>query len=141
MRLSLLGGFWANFKNLAFWACFPPLNDQIGKKVPSWEGMVLERKQKQFWNQWGSGKNMAACQNQNSKLHQNKNHPNAIERLLPLHITITWRWCCNKNYKFVIWCNEHLGLVISFFHNNKTRNKQISSSTQLPTYSCYSLLL
>ena len=32
MHLSLLGGFWANLKKLAFWARFPPLNDQIGKK-------------------------------------------------------------------------------------------------------------
>ena len=32
MHLSLLGGFWANLKKMAFWARFPPLNDQIGKK-------------------------------------------------------------------------------------------------------------
>ena len=32
MRLSLLGGFWANLKKLTFRARFPPLNDQIGKK-------------------------------------------------------------------------------------------------------------
>jgi len=60
---------------------FPPIKwpNQLGaKKVPTWEGKVLERKQKQFWNQWSSGKNMAACQNLNSKLHQNKNHPNKL---------------------------------------------------------------
>ena len=38
------------------------------KKLPSWEGKVLEQKQKQFWNQWANGNNLAACKNWNFKL-------------------------------------------------------------------------
>ena len=38
------------------------------KKVPTWEGKVVERKQKQFWNQWSSGNNLAACPIGNSEI-------------------------------------------------------------------------
>ena len=33
----------------------------IQKKVPTWEGKVVEQKQKQFWNQWNNGNNLGAC--------------------------------------------------------------------------------
>ena len=38
------------------------------KKIPTWEGKVVERKQKQFWNQWSNGNNLAACPIGNFKL-------------------------------------------------------------------------
>ena len=31
------------------------------KKVPTWEGKVVEQKQKQFWKPWGKWQNMGAC--------------------------------------------------------------------------------
>ena len=31
------------------------------KKVPTWEGKVVEQKQKQFWNQWSNCNNLGAC--------------------------------------------------------------------------------
>ena len=48
-----------------------------GKKLPTWEGKVLEQKQKQLWNQWAKCNNLATCQIQDS-LYQNKNPPNYI---------------------------------------------------------------
>ena len=38
------------------------------KKIPTWEGKVVERKQKQFWNQWSNGNNLAACPIGNSEI-------------------------------------------------------------------------
>ena len=32
-----------------------------GPKVPTWEGKVVEQKQKQFWKPWGKWQNMGAC--------------------------------------------------------------------------------
>ena len=81
------------FWNLVFLRAVSPLkmtkSTWVQKKVPTWEGKVPERKQKQFWNQWSSGNNMAACQNQNFRLHQNKNHPNMILRL-KLNASVFW---------------------------------------------------
>ena len=31
------------------------------KKVPTWEGKVVEQKQKQFWKPWGKWQNLGAC--------------------------------------------------------------------------------
>ena len=31
------------------------------KKVPTWEGKVVEQKQKQFWNQWTKWQNLGIC--------------------------------------------------------------------------------
>ena len=38
------------------------------KKVPTWEGKVVEQKQKQFWNQWSNGNNLGACPMGNSEI-------------------------------------------------------------------------
>ena len=38
------------------------------KKVPTWEGKVVEQKQKQFWNQWSNGNNLGACPIGNSEI-------------------------------------------------------------------------
>ena len=43
----------------------PPLFEFF---LQTWEEKVLEQKQKQFWNQWANGNNLAACQIWNFKL-------------------------------------------------------------------------
>ena len=48
------------------------------KKLPTWEGKVVEQKQKQFWNQWSNGNNLGACPMGNSEIFENKNHPNTL---------------------------------------------------------------
>ena len=76
MHLSLLGGFWANLKKLAFWARFPPLNDQIGKKStyigrngPRAKTKTVMKPVKQ-WEKLGSMPNLKF------KTFLNKNPPN-----------------------------------------------------------------
>ena len=76
MHLSLLGGFWANLKKLAFWARFPPLNDQIGKKStyigrngPRAKTKTVIKPVKQ-WEKLGSMPNLKF------KTFLNKNPPN-----------------------------------------------------------------
>ena len=53
----------------------------IEKKLPAWEGNVLERKQKLFWNQWSSGINLGTCKIGCSEIHWNKNHPTVTSSL------------------------------------------------------------
>ena len=51
---------------------------EVGKKVPTWEGKVLERKQKRFWNLWRNCNTLGAC-----KL--------VILQICSLRITPSWR--------------------------------------------------
>ena len=43
------------------------------KKVPTWEGKVVEQKQKQFWNLWTKWNNLKPWR---SWISKHKNHPN-----------------------------------------------------------------
>ena len=64
--------FWPFY---LFWS-FSNLNSHWSrKKVPTWEGKVVEQKQKQFWNQWTKWQNLLACKMMISEKSWNKNHP------------------------------------------------------------------
>ena len=73
-----------------------PVASQLNKilpmrsKVPTWEGKVVERKQKQFWNQWTKKHNLEACKIVYLKL---------FERGIPLPYHQVWSSC---------WFQKHL---------------------------------
>ena len=54
------------------------------KNLRTAEGVVVEQKQKLFWNQGTKWNILKPCRSWNSNFHQNKNHPN---------ITRFWWWC------------------------------------------------
>ena len=48
--------------NFAFFCRFSPSKStRVPKNLPPWEGKVLERKRKQFWNQWTKRNNLEVC--------------------------------------------------------------------------------
>ena len=64
---------------VVFYMPFPPLRwpNRLGckKKVPTWEGMVLQQKQKQFWKLCAKLHNLETCTSTNFEFDQNKNPP------------------------------------------------------------------
>ena len=109
MHLSLLSGFWANLKKMAFWARFPPLNDQIGKKStyigrngPRAKTKTVMKPVKQ-WEKLGSMPNLKF------KTFLNKNPPIITSRYLSgkhafIHMSI--QLLLHNNYTLHQWCQK-----------------------------------
>ena len=51
------------------------------KKLPTWEGVELQRNRNVFWNQWSSGNNLGTCTIGDSEIFENKNHPTAYDEI------------------------------------------------------------
>ena len=52
LRILIQAWFWSISHWNSHWS---------RKKVPTWEGKVVEQKQKQFWKPWGKWQNLGAC--------------------------------------------------------------------------------
>ena len=88
---------------------FWPFSHWSRKKVPSWEGNVLERKQKQFWNLWTNCDILGACTFANFEFHQNKNPPTPSILFRNFHL-------CSLCWTCLVTCNKGVPLLHLFLH-------------------------
>ena len=69
------------------------------KNLRTAEGMVVERKQKLFWNRWTKWNILKPCRSWNSNFHQNKNHPNGLQSKCQRHINVKCQMSWHINVK------------------------------------------